>query len=41
MLDGLALAGRSAFGDGPTDKNNELSDAWPLEVPEMGHIGSV
>lgn len=38
MLDGLALARRGPFSDGPTHENNEFLNAGPLEKPEIAEI---
>lgn len=41
VLDGLALAGRSPFGDGPTDEYDEFPNAGSLEVSKMAHVRCV
>lgn len=41
MLDGLALAGGRALGDGAGDEEDELLGGRPLEVPEMADVGGV
>jgi len=41
VLYGLALALRGAFGDGSTDKDDELLDAVALEIAEVANVGSV
>ena len=41
MLDGLALAGGSAFGDGAENEDDKLFDAGSLEVAEVGDVGGV
>jgi hypothetical protein len=38
VLDGLALGGRGAPGDGARDEDDELLHARPLEVPEVAHV---
>lgn len=41
MLDGLALAGLGALGDGAGDEEDELAGGAPLEVPEVAHVRGV
>lgn len=38
VLDGVALVRRGSFGDGPTNKHDELPDGDPLEIPKMTHV---
>lgn len=41
MLNGLALAGRGALGDGAGDEEDELLGGGALEVAEVAHVGGV
>lgn len=39
MLEGLALAGRGALGDGAGEEEDELPGGGALEVSEVGDVG--
>lgn len=41
MLDGLTLARRRPFGDGPTDEGDEFFDAGSLEETKIADVSCV